>query len=78
MNIKQRIGQIYKGKAVSLKRYGFLLIVFLVFCSFFLVPCATTIAGAQSRQIVIATGSPFELGLVACLGKAFEKEHDCT
>ena len=78
MNIKQRIRQIYKGKTVSLKNFGFLLIAFLLFCSFFLVPCATTIAGAQFRQIVIATGSPFELGLVTYVGKAFEKEYDCT
>lgn len=32
----------------------------------------------EFKQIVIATGSPFELGLVTELGKAFEKECGCT
>ena len=78
MKFKQRIRHIYKGKTVNINTFGFLLIAFLLFCSFFLVSCATTIPGAQFRQIIIATGSPFELGLVTELGKAFEKEHECT
>jgi tungstate transport system substrate-binding protein len=49
-----------------------------VFCSFFLASYTTAIAGGQFRQIVIATGSPFELGLVTELGKAFGKEYNCT
>lgn len=52
--------------------------IFLLSCFFILVCYATAIAGTQFRQIVIATGSPFELGLVTELGKAFGKEHDCT
>ena len=78
MNSKQMIIQLYKGKAVSSKNFGMLLVTCFLFCSFFLVPCATTIAETQFKQIVIATGSPFELGLVTYLGKAFNKEHDCT
>jgi tungstate transport system substrate-binding protein len=78
MITKQRIGQIYKRKGVHTNNVAFLLIAFFLFCSFLLVSYATAIAGAQFRQIVIATGSPFELGLVTELGKAFEKEHDCT
>ncbi len=34
-------------------------------------------ARAQYKQIVIATGSPFELGLVDALAKAFEQETGC-
>ena len=43
-------------------------------------PFSLTLAGdhAQYKQIIIATGSPFELGLITALGKAFEKEHECT
>jgi tungstate transport system substrate-binding protein len=78
MKSKQRIRQIYKRKGVNKKNLGFLLIAFLLFSSFFLVSSATATAGAQFRQIVIATGSPFELGLVTELGKAFEKENECA
>jgi len=37
-----------------------------------------SMATSRFRQIVIATGSPFELGLVTELGKVFGKEHHCT
>ncbi len=50
----------------------------LVFLALISVSYKTAIAGSQFRQIVIATGSPFELGLVNALGKAFEKKHGCT
>jgi tungstate transport system substrate-binding protein len=78
MRFLQRIRQNYKTRNVHKKDLGFLLIAFLLFCPFFLSSCATPIAVPKYRQIVIATGSPFELGLVTELGKAFEKEHDCT
>ena len=78
MNFKKRIRWNYKTRSVNKKNGGFLLIAYLLFCSFFLASCATPIAGPKYRQIVIATGSPFELGLVTELGKTFEKEHECT
>jgi ABC-type tungstate transport system permease subunit len=31
----------------------------------------------QYKQIIIATGSPFELGLIDALAKVFEKESGC-
>jgi tungstate transport system substrate-binding protein len=34
-------------------------------------------ANAQYKQIIVATGSPFELGLVDALAKVFEKETGC-
>lgn len=34
-------------------------------------------AAGQFKQIVVATGSPFELGLVQAVAKRFEKEFDC-
>ena len=74
----QRIRQDYKTSVVNKKRFAFSLIGFLLFCSFFLSSCATPIAGPKYSQIVIATGSPFELGLVTELGKAFEKENKCA
>jgi len=57
---------------------GFSLISFFLFCSLTLICDVTAIAGPQHRQIVIATGSPFELGLVTEMGKVFGKEHNCT
>jgi tungstate transport system substrate-binding protein len=78
MRFRQRVRQNYKTRSVDKKDFGFLVIAFLLFCSFFLVSYTRAIAGAQFRQIVIATGSPFELGLVTELGKAFEKEYECT
>jgi tungstate transport system substrate-binding protein len=77
MKFEQRISQSYR-KDVDKTNFGVLLISFLLSCSFILVCYATAIAGPQFRQIVIATGSPFELGLVTELGKAFGKQHDCT
>ncbi|MBN2514826.1 MAG: substrate-binding domain-containing protein [Deltaproteobacteria bacterium] len=71
MKFNQRI----RRKSFNKKAPGLLLIAFLLFGLFF---SATAIAEPQFRQIVIATGSPFELGLVTELGKAFEKENDCT
>jgi tungstate transport system substrate-binding protein len=43
-------------------------------------PFSLPLAGdhAHYKQIIIATGSPFELGLITVLGKAFEKEQGCT
>lgn len=35
-------------------------------------------AADQFKQIIVATGSPFELGLVDALAKAFQKETGCT
>lgn len=51
-----------------------------LFMSFAMVPAlsATANAGPQFRQIVIATGSPFELGLVSELGSVFAKENKCV
>jgi tungstate transport system substrate-binding protein len=71
MKVKLRI----RKKSDNIKVLGSLLIAFLLFGLFF---SATAIAEPQFRQIVIATGSPFELGLVTELGKAFEKEYDCA
>jgi len=78
MMTKQRVRQSCGGGNFNKKNFGLLTIVFLIFCSFFLASCATATQDAKYRQIVIATGSPFELGLVTELGKAFEKEHDCA
>ena len=39
---------------------------------------ATASAEPQFRQIVIATGSPFELGLVSAMGSVFAKENKCA
>jgi tungstate transport system substrate-binding protein len=78
MEFKQRIRQNYKRKSVNKDNFCFSLIAFFLFCSLILAPYTTAIGGVQFRQIVIATGSPFELGLVTELGKAFEKEYDCT
>ncbi|MBP6941170.1 MAG: substrate-binding domain-containing protein [Syntrophorhabdaceae bacterium] len=75
MMIRQRVRE---GNINNKKDFGFLIIVFLVCCSFFLASCATQTTDVRYRQIVIATGSPFELGLVTELGKAFEKEYDCA
>jgi tungstate transport system substrate-binding protein len=74
MRFKQTIRDIYKRKSVNKN----LVMAFFLCWTFFFVSYTTAIAGPQFRQIVIATGSPFELGLVTELGKAFEKEHDCT
>jgi tungstate transport system substrate-binding protein len=78
MKFKQRIRQNYKRKSVNKDNFCFLLIAFFLFCSLILVPYTTAIAGAQFRQIVIATGSPFELGLVTEIGNVFAKENNCA
>lgn len=64
MITKRRIRQNYGGGNFNKKNFGVLPIIFLVFCSFFLASCVTPTPDAKYRQIVIATGSPFELGLV--------------
>jgi tungstate transport system substrate-binding protein len=76
MNFKQRIRQIYERK--SFNNFVFLVIALLLFFSLSIAFSTTAIAGPQFRQFVIATGSPFELGLVTELGKAFGKEHNCA
>ena len=78
MKFKQRITQNYKKRSVDKKDFGFLLIAFLLVCSFFLASCAAPTTAAKYRQIVIATGSPFELGLVPELGNVFAKENNCA
>ena len=35
-------------------------------------------ASAQYKQIIVATGSPFELGLIDALAKVFEEETGCV
>ena len=42
-----------------------------------LLPGSLCLAG-EYRQIVLATGSPFELGLVQAIARPFEKETGCT
>lgn len=37
--------------------------------------CTTKVVAPEYKQIVIATGSPYELGLVDELAKAFQKKH---
>lgn len=69
--------QNYK-KSVTKTTIGFFLMSFLLSCALGLSLYAPAIAGPQYRQIVIATGSPFELGLVSEMGKVFGKEHNCT
>jgi len=49
-----------------------------LFCFIVLAQCAAALAEPPFRQIVIATGSPLELGLVTEMGKAFGEEHNCT
>jgi tungstate transport system substrate-binding protein len=75
MNFRQSAEQLYRIKSVT---RNCLIIVSLLFCFFLLTSPARATAGDQFRQIVIATGSPFELGLVTELGKAFEKEYKCA
>jgi len=75
MNFNQKVKQICRKKSLT---SNCLVIAFLLLCFFLLTPSATAIADGQFRQIVIATGSPFELGLVTELGKAFEKEYKCA
>jgi len=60
------------------KRPGFTVIVPFLVCSFLFVSNAAESAAAHFRQIVVATGSPLELGLVTELGKIFGKENNCT
>jgi len=56
--------------------HSFRILVFLAFCLAVAVPFS--VAADQFKQIIVATGSPFELGLVAALAKAFEMETGCT
>jgi len=50
--------------------------VFL-FIPLILMLSAAPLSAEQYQQIVIATGSPFELGLIDALAKVFEKETGC-
>ena len=50
---------------------GFL--TFLVFLLLF----SGSVSAEHYKQIIIATGSPFELGLINALAKVFEKETGC-
>jgi len=65
-------------KRVTRTTFGLFLMSFLLSCAIGLSFYAPAVAGPQYRQIVIATGSPFELGLVSEMGKVFGKEHNCT
>jgi len=57
---------------------GFSAIFLLAFLSFVLGGCATKALEEEYKQIVVATGSPYELGLVDELAKAFQKKHGGT
>ena len=53
----------------------------VVFCFLFSLVLTVSYHPAQAdqyKQIVIATGSPFELGLIDELAQAFQKEYGCT
>jgi tungstate transport system substrate-binding protein len=53
--------------------------IFLIsFCWIFIVFFSNIALGSQYQQIVIATGSPFELGLVDEMAQVFFKETGCT
>jgi len=65
-------------KSVARTTFGLFLVSIFLSCALGLFFYATAVAGPQYRQIVIATGSPFELGLVSEMGKVFGKEHNCT
>jgi tungstate transport system substrate-binding protein len=52
-------------------------VVFLC-CLVVLAQYGPALAEPRFRQMVIATGSPLELGLVPELGTAFGKQHHCT
>lgn len=49
---------------------------FLAFFLYALIPLS--VSGKEIQQIVVATGSPYELGLGNALGNAFQKETGCT
>jgi len=65
-------------KSATKTTLGFFLMSFFLSCALGLSFYAPAVAGPQYRQIVIATGSPFELGLVSEMGKVFGKEYNCT
>jgi ABC-type tungstate transport system permease subunit len=47
-------------------------------CIFFYILIPLSVSGKEIQQIVVATGSPYELGLGDALGNAFQKETGCT
>jgi tungstate transport system substrate-binding protein len=59
-------------------RYCLIAALFVVFAVCALAGCTTKVIAPEYKQIVIATGSPFELGLVDELAKAFQKKHGGT
>jgi tungstate transport system substrate-binding protein len=65
-------------KCVSQKTCGLFLMSIFLSCAIGLALYAPAMAQPPYRQIVIATGSPFELGLVTEMGKVFGKENSCT
>lgn len=56
------------------RTFGFLLFLALSLT----VAVSSGHAADQFKQIIVATGSPFELGLVDALANAFQKETGCT
>ena len=56
-----------KLKKPIIPLFGFLVFILI----------STVASAEQYKQIVIATGSPFELGLIDALAKVFEKETGC-
>jgi len=65
-------------KSLTRTTFGLFLMSIFLSCALSLFFYAPAVANPQYRQIVIATGSPFELGLVSEMGKVFGKEHNCT
>jgi tungstate transport system substrate-binding protein len=58
-------------------KLGLRKIILGTFCGLWLFFLGNLGAQAQYKQIIIATGSPFELGLIDALAKVFEKENGC-